>query len=55
MAYGRNSVLDHGLSLLSSILSAVPNYIWGLLILIIFGVELKWFSVGEMRGTYDNV
>ncbi len=54
MAYGRNSVLDHGLSLLSSVLSAVPNYIWGLLILIIFGVELKWFSVGEMRGTYDN-
>ncbi len=54
MAYNRNSVLDHGLSLLSSILSAVPNYIWGLLILIILGVELKWFNVGEMRGTYDS-
>ncbi len=54
MAYNRNSVLDHGLSLFSSILSAVPNYIWGLLILIVFGVELKWFSVGEMRGTYGS-
>ncbi len=54
MAYKRNSALDHVLSLLSSILSAVPNYIWGLLILIILGVELKWFNVGELRGTYDS-
>jgi peptide/nickel transport system permease protein len=42
------------LSLFSSILSAVPNYIWGLLILIIFGVQLKWFNIGELRGTYDS-
>jgi peptide/nickel transport system permease protein len=54
MAYNRNSPIDHGLSLLSSILSAIPNYIWGLLILIIFGVELKWFAVGELRGTYTS-
>ncbi len=54
MAYARNSLIDHALSLLSSILSAVPNYIWGLLILIILGVELKWFNVGDLRGTYDN-
>ncbi len=54
MAYNRNSPLDHALSLVSSILSAVPNYIWGLLILIILGVQLKVFNVGELRGTYDN-
>ncbi len=53
MAYYRNSPLDVGLSLFSSILSAVPNYIWGLMILIIFGVQLQWFSIGELRGTYD--
>lgn len=53
MAYQRNSMLDVGLSLFSSILSAVPNYIWGLLILIVFGVQLGWFSIGELRGTYD--
>ncbi|NDJ62066.1 MAG: ABC transporter permease [Chloroflexi bacterium] len=53
MAYNRNSVLDNALSLFSSILSAVPNYIWGLLILIVFGVQLQWFSVGALRGTYD--
>lgn len=52
MAYYRNSPLDMGLSLFSSILSAVPNYIWGLLILIVFGVQLQWFSVGALRGTY---
>lgn len=53
MAYARNSIIDHTLSLISSILSAIPNYIWGLLILIVLGVQLKWFQVGELRGTYD--
>ncbi len=52
MAYYRNSPLDMILSLFSSILSAVPNYIWGLLILIVFGVQFQWFSVGALRGTY---
>jgi len=53
MAYKRNSVFDHALSLIASILSAVPNYIWGLLILIVLGVELRWIAVGDFRGTYD--
>lgn len=53
MAYTRNSVIDNLLSLISSILSAVPNYIWGLMILIVFGVQLQWFQIGDMRGTYD--
>lgn len=53
MAYYRNSPVDIVLSLFSSILSAVPNYIWGLLILIVFGVQLNWFSIGDLRGTYS--
>jgi peptide/nickel transport system permease protein len=53
MAYNRNTPIDHGLSLFASILSAVPNYIWGLLILLVFGVQLKWFAIGDLRGTYD--
>ena len=53
MAYYRNSPLDVALSLFSSIMSAVPNYIWGIAIILIFGVQLKWFSVGELRGTYS--
>ncbi len=53
MAYFRNSPLDHILSFASSILSSVPNYIWGLMILIVFGVQLKWFNIGDLRGTYS--
>jgi len=53
MAYYRNSPLDHILSFISSLMSAVPNYIWGLMIMVVFGVQLHWFSVGDLRGTYD--
>jgi len=53
MAYYRNSPLDVALSLFSSVLSAVPNYIWGLMIIIIFGVQFNLFNIGELRGTYD--
>ena len=53
MAYYRNSVLDHSLSLVSSFLTGVPNYIWGLLIIIGPGISWKWFNVGALRGTYD--
>ncbi|MBZ0301382.1 MAG: ABC transporter permease [Anaerolineae bacterium] len=53
MAYYRNSPLDHVLSLIASILSAVPNFIWALIIIIVFGINLKWFNVGALRGTYD--
>lgn len=54
MAYNRNSFIDHFFSIFASVLGAVPNYIWGLLILIIFGVQLKWFAIGELRGTYAD-
>jgi peptide/nickel transport system permease protein len=52
-AYYRNSLLDTAISFFASILSAVPEYIWGILILIIFGVQLQWFRIGDLRGTYD--
>ncbi|MCA9836648.1 MAG: ABC transporter permease [Trueperaceae bacterium] len=52
-AYFRNTWVDNVISFLASIVSAVPDYIWAILILIIFGVQLKWFNVGDMRGTYD--
>ncbi len=53
MAYYRDSVLDHSLSLVSSFFTGVPNYIWGLLIIIGPGITWKWFNVGAARGTYD--
>lgn len=51
MAYYRNSALDHSLTLSSAFISGVPNYIWGLLIIIVILVRLQ--LVGELRGTYD--
>jgi peptide/nickel transport system permease protein len=53
MAYKRNTPIDHVLSLIASILSAVPNYIWGLLLIIVLGVQFKLFNIGDLRGTYD--
>ena len=53
MAYYRDSVLDHTLSLVSSFFTGVPNYIWGLLIIIGPGISWKWFDVGAVRGTFD--
>ncbi len=52
-AYRRNSFLDTSISFFAAVLSAVPDYIWGLLILVVFGVQLQWFSIGDLRGTYD--
>jgi len=54
MAYYRNSALDHILSLFASFMTGVPNYIWGLLIIIIIGIQWGMFDVGAARGTYDN-
>jgi len=53
MAYRRESWLDHVLSTLASILSSVPNYIVGILILIVFGVQLGWVNISATRGTYS--
>lgn len=54
MAYYRNSPLDHLLSLFASFITGIPNYIWGLLIVIILGIQLGLFNVGELRGTYSS-
>ena len=51
MAYYRDSALDHSLSLFSSFITGVPNYIWGLLIIIVILVPIQ--TVGALRGTYD--
>jgi peptide/nickel transport system permease protein len=52
-AYYRNSWIDNLISIIAAILGAVPDYIWGLMIIIICGVQLKWFNVGDLRGTFD--
>lgn len=51
MAYYRDSALDHGLTFSSSFMTGVPNYLWGLLTVILILGPLG--IVGELRGTYD--
>lgn len=50
-AYRRNSWFDHALSTFSAVVSAVPNYVVGLLILVYFGVRWKFFDVAAVRGS----
>lgn len=53
MAYWRNSIFDTVLTTLASFLGSVPNYLIAILIVYLFGVQLKWFSVGAARGAYS--
>lgn len=51
MAYRREGLLDHILTILASILSSIPNYILGILLIIFLGVRWGVISVASMRGT----
>lgn len=53
MAFYRGSVLDNVLTGFASVTAGLPDYIVALLILLIFGVQLQWFQVGEFRGGVD--
>ncbi|TVR24496.1 MAG: ABC transporter permease [Anaerolineaceae bacterium] len=50
IAYWRGGVLDNVITALASILSGIPDYVYAILIILIAGVQLQWFNVGEMRG-----
>ncbi|MGI8418293.1 MAG: ABC transporter permease [Nakamurella sp.] len=51
IAYRRGGFLDHLVTNLSSLLHAVPNYIWAMLIIVVFGVKLGWFDITSTNGT----
>lgn len=53
MAFWRGTIFDNVLTAVSSILFSIPNYIIAYLLILVFGVQLGWFSVGEMRGGVD--
>jgi peptide/nickel transport system permease protein len=53
MGYWRGSWFDNLMTTLASILSGLPDYIIGLLIIVIFGVQLRWFDIGSVRGGVD--
>ena len=51
MAYRRESKLDHVLTNLGSIVSSIPDYIMGILILVWVGVQWELIDVTAMRGS----
>jgi len=53
MAYWRGSWFDNLLTVFASITFSIPNYIIALLIVLVLGVQLQLFSVGELRGAVD--
>src|SRR5947209_10896536 len=53
-AYRRNSLLDHVVSTGGSIISSVPGYLIALLIVLIFGIQLRWIPITQMRGAFTS-
>jgi peptide/nickel transport system permease protein len=51
MAYRRESVADHVLSALASVLSSVPNYLIAMMLVVFLGVQWKWVDIAAMRGS----
>ncbi|RME54591.1 MAG: ABC transporter permease [Caldilineae bacterium] len=54
MAYRRDSLLDHGLTVFSSIISSVPDFLIGLLLVVWLGVQWKILPIAAMRGAYSS-
>ncbi len=53
IAYRRGGWLDNLITALSSILYGIPDYVIALLLILVAGVQLQWFQVGQMRGAAD--
>ncbi len=53
MGYWRGSWFDNIMTTIASILSGLPDYILALLIIVFFGVQLRWFDIGSVRGGVD--
>src|SRR5258705_2258538 len=53
MAYWRGGLLDKVVTIISSILYGIPEFIIPLLLIISAGIQWGWFSPGAMRGGVD--
>ncbi|NPA27419.1 MAG: ABC transporter permease, partial [Chloroflexi bacterium] len=53
MAYWRGSWFDHLLTTLASIISAIPNYLIAMMLLVFLGVQWKLLPIAKMRGAYS--
>jgi peptide/nickel transport system permease protein len=53
MAYKRETLIDHALSIIASLFHSIPNYLLALMIVVFFGVQLTWLPFTKMRGSYS--
>lgn len=51
MAYRRNQAIDHVLSVVASVLGAIPNYLIAMVLVVGGGMYLGWFDPIDLRGT----
>lgn len=51
MAYRREGFLDHSLTIFASVVSSIPNYLIGILLVVWLGVQWKILPIAQMRGT----
>lgn len=54
MAYKRGSLFDGVASTVGSVLNSFPNYLFALMFIIIFGVQMGWFNYTKMRGSLSS-
>ena len=54
MAYWRGGLLDNVVTALASVLSGIPDYVYAIVIILVAGVQLELFDVGEMRGSVSQ-
>jgi peptide/nickel transport system permease protein len=54
MAYKRNSLLDHVFSVAASLFHSVPSYLFGIMVIVFFGVRLDWLPIADMRGSISS-
>lgn len=52
-AYRRGSVFDQAVTSAGSIISSVPNYLIAILIVLIFGIQLRLIPITQMRGAFS--
>jgi peptide/nickel transport system permease protein len=49
-AFRRNSFVDHAVSSVSAVVSSIPDYLIGIMLVVFLGVQLRWLPITQMRG-----
>ena len=52
-AYRRGSFFDQAVTTIGSIVSSVPNYLVAILIVLVFGIQLRLLPITQMRGAFS--